>query len=156
MSSSSSDDKSNIKPAPTLKKILTKSAESAVRGGTAGAVAMGANVAALMWMRTTVRFVRVVSYNNNILSTVFHSIYFYVSRRPIHRTLLILPLLFLFSISFTQSRSSSLSSSLSLSTHTISTRSIINIGTGGPFEVPSPIYTVMVVFHVFIVVSYRP
>mmetsp|Transcript_14132 Transcript_14132/g.15810 ORF Transcript_14132/g.15810 Transcript_14132/m.15810 type:complete len:298 (-) Transcript_14132:28-921(-) len=55
-SNTSSDDKSNIKPAPTLKKILTKSAESAVRGGTAGAVAMGANVAALMWMRTTVNY----------------------------------------------------------------------------------------------------
>jgi hypothetical protein len=34
---------------------MRKASASAVRGGTAGAVAMGANVAALMWMRTTVR-----------------------------------------------------------------------------------------------------
>jgi len=39
---------------PSLRDILNKSAKSAVRGGTAGAVAMGANVFALMWMRTTV------------------------------------------------------------------------------------------------------
>ena len=39
---------------PTFKEILNKAAGSAVRGGTAGAVAMGANVACLMWMRTTV------------------------------------------------------------------------------------------------------
>lgn len=42
------------KPPPTLREILDKSAKSAVRGGTAGAVAMGVNVGALMWMRTTV------------------------------------------------------------------------------------------------------
>jgi hypothetical protein len=42
------------KPAPTFSEIMNKSAKSAIRGGTAGAVAMGANVAALMWMRTTV------------------------------------------------------------------------------------------------------
>merc|ERR1712154_218708 len=35
---------------------MNKSANSAIRGGTAGAVAMGANVAALMWMRTTVNY----------------------------------------------------------------------------------------------------
>lgn len=39
----------------SLKEILQKSAASAARGGTAGAAAMGANVAALMWIRTTVR-----------------------------------------------------------------------------------------------------
>ena len=39
----------------TFKEIMDKAAKSAVRGGTAGAVAMGANVACLMWMRTTVR-----------------------------------------------------------------------------------------------------
>lgn len=39
---------------PTFNEILNKAAKSAVRGGTAGAVAMGANVACLMWMRTTV------------------------------------------------------------------------------------------------------
>ena len=42
------------KPDLTFREILDKSAKSAIRGGTAGAVAMGANVAALMWMRTTV------------------------------------------------------------------------------------------------------
>jgi len=36
-------------------EIMRKASASAVRGGTAGAVAMGANVLALMWMRTTVR-----------------------------------------------------------------------------------------------------
>lgn len=44
------------KPAPTFSEIMNKSAKSAMRGGTAGAVAMGANVAALMWMRTTVNY----------------------------------------------------------------------------------------------------
>lgn len=39
---------------PTFQEIMSKAAKSAVRGGTAGAVAMGANVACLMWMRTTV------------------------------------------------------------------------------------------------------
>ncbi len=39
---------------PTFREILNKAAGSAIRGGTAGAVAMGANVACLMWMRTTV------------------------------------------------------------------------------------------------------
>ena len=39
---------------PTFNEILNKAAKSAIRGGTAGAVAMGANVACLMWMRTTV------------------------------------------------------------------------------------------------------
>jgi len=43
------------KPQPTLGEILDKAAKSAMRGGTAGAVAMGLNVGALMWMRTTVR-----------------------------------------------------------------------------------------------------
>lgn len=38
----------------TFKEILDKSAASAFRGGLAGACAMGANVACLMWMRTTV------------------------------------------------------------------------------------------------------
>jgi hypothetical protein len=42
--------------APTFSEIMNKSAASAIRGGTAGALAMGANVAALMWMRTTVSF----------------------------------------------------------------------------------------------------
>jgi len=37
-------------------EILNKAAKSAVRGGTAGALAMGANVGCLMWMRTTINF----------------------------------------------------------------------------------------------------
>ena len=48
-----------IKPKPTVGEILDKAAKSAIRGGTAGAVAMGLNVGALMWMRTTVRFFNV-------------------------------------------------------------------------------------------------
>jgi len=40
---------------PSFREILDKSAASAFRGGIAGACAMGANVAALMWIRTTVR-----------------------------------------------------------------------------------------------------
>ena len=41
----------------TFGDVLRKASASAVRGGTAGAVAMGANVGALMWMRTTVRYI---------------------------------------------------------------------------------------------------
>jgi hypothetical protein len=48
------------KPPPTFKEIMDKAAKSAVRGGTAGACAMGANVACLMWMRTTVCHVLVM------------------------------------------------------------------------------------------------
>jgi len=44
-------------PQPSFGEILDKSAKSALRGGTAGAVAMGLNVGALMWMRTTVRHI---------------------------------------------------------------------------------------------------
>eukprot|EP00956_Cyclotella_meneghiniana_P025310 scaffold52620_cov22-Cyclotella_meneghiniana.AAC.1 len=44
------------KPKPTVGEIIDKAAKSAVRGGTAGAVAMGLNVGALMWMRTTVNY----------------------------------------------------------------------------------------------------
>mmetsp|Transcript_14955 Transcript_14955/g.43133 ORF Transcript_14955/g.43133 Transcript_14955/m.43133 type:complete len:291 (+) Transcript_14955:111-983(+) len=36
--------------------VMKKASASAIRGGTAGAVAMGANVACLMWMRTTVNY----------------------------------------------------------------------------------------------------
>jgi hypothetical protein len=42
------------KPKLSLREIIEKSAASAARGGIAGACAMGANVAALMWIRTTV------------------------------------------------------------------------------------------------------
>lgn len=41
---------------PTFGEIMDKAAKSALRGGTAGAVAMGLNVGALMWMRTTVNY----------------------------------------------------------------------------------------------------
>jgi len=41
---------------PTFEEIMNKSAKSAMRGGAAGAVAMGANVACLMWMRTTINY----------------------------------------------------------------------------------------------------
>jgi hypothetical protein len=44
------------KTPPTFGEIMDKAAKSALRGGTAGAVAMGLNVGALMWMRTTVRY----------------------------------------------------------------------------------------------------
>ena len=44
------------KTQPTFSEVMDKAAKSALRGGTAGAVAMGLNVGALMWMRTTVRF----------------------------------------------------------------------------------------------------
>jgi len=37
-------------------EVLNKAAASAMRGGTAGACAMGANVACLMWMRTTINY----------------------------------------------------------------------------------------------------
>lgn len=41
---------------PTFREIIDKASKSAMRGGTAGAVAMGLNVGALMWMRTTVNY----------------------------------------------------------------------------------------------------
>lgn len=44
------------KPQPTFNEIMDKAAKSALRGGVAGAAAMGANVACLMWMRTTVNY----------------------------------------------------------------------------------------------------
>jgi len=40
----------------TFNEVMNKAAASALRGGTAGAVAMFANVGCLMWMRTTVNF----------------------------------------------------------------------------------------------------
>jgi hypothetical protein len=36
------------KPTPSFKEVMQKAGASAMRGGTAGAVAMGANVACLM------------------------------------------------------------------------------------------------------------
>jgi hypothetical protein len=44
------------KTQPTFSEVMDKAAKSALRGGTAGAVAMGLNVGALMWMRTTVNY----------------------------------------------------------------------------------------------------
>lgn len=38
----------------TFPEIMNEAAKSAMRGGTAGAAAMGAIVASLMWLRTTV------------------------------------------------------------------------------------------------------
>ena len=53
------------------KEIFDKAAASALRGGTAGAVAMGLNVGALMWMRTTVRLL--------LLCTDFNlQLYYYI------------------------------------------------------------------------------
>jgi len=49
-------DDNSKKQAPTFSEVMNKAAKSAIRGGTAGAVAMGANVGALMWMRTTVNY----------------------------------------------------------------------------------------------------
>lgn len=40
----------------SFREVIAKASASALRGGTAGAVAMGANVACLMWMRTTVNY----------------------------------------------------------------------------------------------------
>lgn len=48
--------KPNSEPQPSFREIMNKSAKSAMRGGLAGGVAMGMNVAALMWMRTTVNY----------------------------------------------------------------------------------------------------
>lgn len=42
----------------SFNEIMAKASKNAIRGGTAGAVAMGANVAALMWMRTTVSMMK--------------------------------------------------------------------------------------------------
>jgi hypothetical protein len=53
-------------------EIMDKAAKSAMRGGTAGAVAMGANVAALMWMRTTINY----QYRNGVgFTTALKTLY---------------------------------------------------------------------------------
>ena len=56
MSTAATADTTTKREELSLRQVFNKAAASAVRGGTAGAIAMGANVAALMWMRTTVRF----------------------------------------------------------------------------------------------------
>jgi len=53
---SSSNTPAGEETPPTFNEIMDKAAKSAIRGGTAGAVAMGANVACLMWMRTTINY----------------------------------------------------------------------------------------------------
>jgi hypothetical protein len=55
MSTAATADTTTKREELSLRQVFNKAAASAVRGGTAGAIAMGANVAALMWMRTTVR-----------------------------------------------------------------------------------------------------
>mmetsp|Transcript_13648 Transcript_13648/g.20622 ORF Transcript_13648/g.20622 Transcript_13648/m.20622 type:complete len:290 (-) Transcript_13648:510-1379(-) len=47
---------SDTEKKPTFNEVMNKAAKSAIRGGTAGALAMGANVACLMWMRTTINY----------------------------------------------------------------------------------------------------
>jgi len=47
----------------SFNEVLNKAAASALRGGTAGACAMGANVACLMWMRTTVRIRDIICFH---------------------------------------------------------------------------------------------
>lgn len=44
------------KDSKSFSEIMNKAAASAFRGGIAGACAMGANVGALMWMRTTINY----------------------------------------------------------------------------------------------------
>lgn len=41
---------------PTFREIMDKSAASAMRGGIAGGMAMGANIGCLMWLRTTMNY----------------------------------------------------------------------------------------------------
>ena len=53
----------------TFREVIQKAGQSAVRGGTAGAVAMGANVACLMWMRTTVSMKRLFSRDIDFVGT---------------------------------------------------------------------------------------
>merc|ERR1719410_1989996 len=48
--------KTTEEPQLSFNEILTKASNSALRGGLAGACAMGANVACLMWMRTTINY----------------------------------------------------------------------------------------------------
>lgn len=52
-SSSTMSDNKTESP-PTFREIMDKASKSAFRGGLAGGAAMAANVACLMWMRTTV------------------------------------------------------------------------------------------------------
>lgn len=47
---------SKTEEALSFNEVMNKAAASALRGGTAGAVAMFANVGCLMWMRTTVNY----------------------------------------------------------------------------------------------------
>ena len=73
------------KPAPTFNEIMDKAAKSAIRGGTAGAVAMGANVACLMWMRTTVSLMNIYEryFFFKFVGLVYSSFDCFLSRRSI-------------------------------------------------------------------------
>ena len=51
----------------SFREVLDKASASAIRGGTAGAVAMGANVACLMWLRTTVCQETLSSWSNSFM-----------------------------------------------------------------------------------------
>jgi len=57
ISSSSSSSSTSQQPQQlSFSEVLSKASKSAMRGGVAGACAMGANVGALMWMRTTMNY----------------------------------------------------------------------------------------------------
>lgn len=60
------------KTPPTFGEIMNKAAKASIRGGVAGAAAMGANVLALMWMRTTINY----QYRNGVsFPTALRTIY---------------------------------------------------------------------------------
>ncbi len=53
---SASPSSTGDQPKPNIGEILKKSGMRALGGGMAGAAAMGINVGALMWLRTTVNY----------------------------------------------------------------------------------------------------
>ena len=55
----------------TFNEIMSLAAGKAMRGGLAGGVAMGANVACLMWMRTTVRLTLRFFFSLSLLFLLF-------------------------------------------------------------------------------------
>ena len=61
--------------------IVSAAAKDALRGGAAGAVAMGANVGALMWMRTTVRLS-----NASLKTTTFEETNWYIQLKLFRST----------------------------------------------------------------------
>jgi hypothetical protein len=62
----------------SFREVLNKAAASAARGGVAGACAMGANVACLMWMRTTVSFIFYFDLDEFIFINEIHCILLYL------------------------------------------------------------------------------